>query len=262
MNRDEFWDDALKRYSDLVPEDESRRRMAESYFDGGVSMLQTVELAGRRPSISSFLKFAAKYQGTPFRALADFGGVEFAISYSDDFERIGVTGQTLAACMDGDHDAIRHVCRSALESMDEAQVLQRQGATHLASRGVVINPTAVKAFVLAVLDSRERYQYSEVIPELYFLLSQVLLPGETEAEKAERNIQLRTWAELLGWAYRHKHGEYPSYRKLAKILGVAPSTISRMFENVEQFELMASKFGMFGEDPSEHPALTQIYPDL
>lgn len=262
MNSDKFWEEVAELYSDVEIDDDARQKMVETYYDGGVSLQQILELGRRRPSIPSFLRFSEKHKETPFRAIWDFGGLEFVISYSADFEKIGVTGQALATCMDGDPDAIRSVCRKTLSSMNSADELRQRGETHLASRGVVINPTAVKAFILAVLDARERYQYHEVIPELYFLLAQVLLPGETEAKKAERNSDMKAWALMLSWAYHHKHGKYPSYRKLAKLIGVAPTTISRMFESIEQFELRASQFGFKSIDPSEHPALIDIYPTL
>lgn len=243
-------------------DDEVRKMMMAAYYDGGVSDLQVRELGPEWPTIGKFLDFSERYKGIPFRAISEFGGLEFVFAYETHFENIGVTGRDLAKCMDGDTDAIRLVCRAMLESMDSAQRHRERGESHLVSRGIVINTTAVKAFILAALDARERYQESEVVPELYFLLAQVLFPGEPDADKARRSQELKHWASFLAWAYHYKHGSFPSYRKLAKLIGVAPSTISRLFVSQEDFENRATVHSIHGGDASAHPVLNEIYPHL
>jgi DNA-binding MarR family transcriptional regulator len=243
-------------------DEETRKLMTECYYDGGVSRFQTLEFGKEWPSIKKFLDFSERYAGVPFRSLSNFGGLEFVFAYEAHFEKIDVTGDTLAACMDGDVDAIRNVCRKILASLDCARELKERGEAHLVSRGVVVNSTAVKAFILAALDARERYQKSEVIPELYFLLAQVLFPGEPDAEKARKNSELKEWASLVAWGYHHKHGRYPSYRKLANLFRVAPSTISRLYESQADFEDSARRSSFGGKDASAHPALKGIYPYL
>ena len=243
-------------------DDETRKWMIETYYDGGVSSFQIVELGHKQPGIKAFLDFSEKYEGVPFRAISSFGGIEFAFDYESHFAKIDVTGLDLATCMDGHTDAIRLVCRKILASMDSAKQLKESGEVHLASRGLVINPTAVKAFILAVLDARERYQQTEIIPELYYLLSQVLLPGEPDVEKIRQSKDIKMWASLLAWAYHSKHGSYPSYRKLSQLFGVAPSTISRLFKGQEDFEKCATRISASHEDASKHPALRDIYPRL
>lgn len=243
-------------------DDDIRKEMINSYHDGGVSALQVRELGGKRPSIEIFLNFSDQFEGAPFRAISEFGGLEFVFDYAKHFEGIGISGRDLALCVDGDTDAIRSVCREILKSMDSAKHHRQRGETHLVSRGIVINSTAVKAFILAALDARERYQEPEIVPELYFLLAQVLFPGEPDVEKARQSGGLRYSASLLGWAYHDKHGHYPSYRKLATLLNVAPSTISRLFEGQEDFEKSASWHAVLGYEASKHPSLSNIYPHL
>jgi len=242
--------------------DEIHAAMVKSYYDGGVSAPQIIELGGERPEISDFLEFSSKYEGVPFRSLWTFGGVEFAFNYEEDFTKTGISGDILARCVDADSEAIRFVCKAILISLSEAKTLFKEGNTQLASRGLTLNPAATKAFILASLDAKERYQVDEIIPELYFLLSQVLFPGKPEAEKVERSNNLGTMSTFIAWAYKHKHNNYPSYRTLAKLLDVEPSTISRMFESRVEFEKSVDRHGGFGTDPSTHVALKNIYPNL
>lgn len=239
--------------------EEVHKEMMECYYDGGVSITQKIELGSKRPEISDFLHFSSKYTGIPFRSLWTFGGLDFVFAYEEDFKKIGVSGDALASCVDGKSDAIRFVSRAILESFDQAKTLIKGGKTQLASRGLTVNPAAVKAFILATLDAKERYQVDEIVPELYFLLSQVLFPGEPEVDALEASKNLKHSSAYIAWAYQHKHKTYPSYRALAKLFNVAPSTISRLFESRDEFEAMVDVHSTFGTDPSTSKALKNIY---
>lgn len=242
--------------------EEIHKAMIGSYYDGGVSASQVMELGNSRPEIDNFLKFSSKYEGIPFRSLWTFGGIDFVFSYEEDFKKIGISGDVLAGCMDADSEAIRIVCRAILKSLAEAKTLFKEGNTQLASRGLTLNPAATKAFILASLDAKERYQVDEIVPELYFLLSQVLFPGKPEVEDLEQSKSLKSGATYIAWAYEHKHKVYPSYRTLAKLLGVAPSTISRMFDSRVEFKQAVDRQNIFDKDPSTEPELKNIYPHL
>lgn len=238
--------------------DEVRKEMIEAYSDGGVSQFQQVHLGTRRPSIARFLEFAEKCQGIPYRTLWTFGGLEFVFDYQADFEKIGIDGQTLAGCMDADPDLIRQVSLKLLKSLAETQEREKSGETQMVSRGLSVSLTAVKGFICAVLDAQERYFWYEPIPEFQFLLSYVLFPGEPEVDSARLSHDLKMNAALIAWGYRHKYGKLPSYRKLAELFNVAPSTISRLFGDEVEFDRCASAFSLT-DDASSHPALAGIY---
>lgn len=242
--------------------EEIHKEMLESYYDGGVSERQSMELGFERPEIAKFLQFSVKYEGVPFRSLWTFGGLEFVFAYEEDFKKIGVSGDALARCVDGNSAAIRFVSRSILESFVKANTRIRSGETQLASRGLTVSPAAVKAFILATLDGKERYQVDEVVPELYFLLSQVLFPGKPEVYALEASNNLKYYSAYVAWAYKHKHKAYPSYRVISKLLKVAPSTISRLFESRAEFERLVDNNDFFGADPSSVEDLQNIYPLL
>jgi hypothetical protein len=212
--------------------------------------------------IAQKLLIFLKYEGVPFRSLWTFGGLEFVCAYEEDFKKIGISGDALASCVDANSEAIRFVCRAILSSLSEAKTLIKEGNTQLASRGLTLNPAATKAFILASFDAKERYQVDEVVPELYFLLSQVFFPGKPEVEDLEQSKYLKFRSLTIASAYQHKHKIYPSYRVLAKLFHVAPSTISRMFESRVEFKQEVDQHNIFGTDPSTDEALKYIYPDL
>lgn len=240
--------------------DEVRKEMFDAYSDGGISQFQQIELGTRRPSLGKFVEFAEKCEGIPFRTLWTFGGLDFVFDYEQDFKKIGIDGQTLAGCMDAEPDLIRQVCLKVLKSLNEAQERAKSGQTQMVSRGISISLTAVKGFVCAVLDAQERYFRYEPIPEFQFLLSYILFPGEPEVDAARSSNDLKMYAGLIAGAYRHKHGKLPSYRKLAELFNVAPSTISRLFENEAEYDRCATI--VLISDPSSHPALRGIYHHL
>jgi hypothetical protein len=228
-----------------------RKNMIETYLDGGVSVPQQLELGETRPEIGKFLEFVQKYEGVPFRAIWSFGGSDFCFNYHAEFEKFDISGQALAGCMDADTEIIRKTCRKILAAIQESREQSESGNTHLVSRGIGISSTAVRAFILATLDAKERYGNNEIIPELYFLLSQALFPGEPEVEATRLSTELKIRCGVLACAYRFKHGKYPSYRKLANVLDVAPSTISRMFEKREELEAIAETFSSLVDDPGD-----------
>lgn len=210
--------------------------MLESYRDGGVSQKQLLELGNRRPKIADFLRFVSDNEGVPFRSIWMFGGLEFVFDYEAHFEKIGVEGSLLASCMEGNSQAVRKACRMILQALGEAERLTQVGETQIVSRGLGVSHTAVKAFILGILDAKERYKIQEVIPELYFLLSIMLFPGEPEADSLRKSKDLKLYSSRVGSQYLNTYKIFPSYRQLAKILDVAPSTISRLFESRGEFE--------------------------
>lgn len=242
--------------------EDDRTSMIEAYLNGGVSSKQILELGEDRPEISKFLAFSRAYESVPFRSLWNFGGIEFCFSYEAEFMKIDIDGQTLARCMDADTEVVRSTCRKILTSMQASREQIELGETHLVGRGIAVSTTAVKAFILATLDAMERYGNKDVIPELYFLLSQVLFPGKPEAEAVRSSANLKQFCGVLAWAYNFKYGKYPSYRKLSKILNVAPSTISRMFASTDELETTAKCYALLSDDPRDLTYLKNIYPSL
>jgi hypothetical protein len=242
--------------------EEIRAEMMEAYFDGGVSRHQLAELGEERPDIARFLSFSSEFEGVPFRALWTFGGLEYVSNYVKEFEKIAIDGAILASCMDGNSDAIRTVCRQVLVSIDEASRLRETGETQLVSRGRAVSLTAVKAFILAVFDAKERYQVDEIIPELYYLMSLILFPGQPEAMAANASNELQGRSAYFAWAYRHKHKKLPSYRRIAKQFNVAPSTISRLFKNHDEFDALVGLYESIAGDQVDLAKLEKIFPNL
>ncbi len=81
-------------------------------------------------------------------------------------------------------------------------------------------------------------------------------------EALRESEELKINSTYIAWAYHHKYKIYPSYRQIAKLFNVAPSTISRLFESRDEFENMVNLHYHFGEDPSIAPSLKDIYPAL
>jgi hypothetical protein len=214
--------------------DEDRAKMAETYWDGGVSSIQTAELGTTRPTIRNFLAFCEKYNDVPFRSLSSFGGLEFVFSYFEEFESYGISGDLLAHCVDGDPESIRTVSRRVLEVLADAEDDGRKGKRHLVSRKESLSPTSIRAFILAALDAQERYGQFEPIAEFLFLLSIILMPGIPEAEDRRRSAELKSYCGFIADAYYCKFSKLPSFRWIAKKLDVSPSTVSRLFNGPEE----------------------------
>ena len=189
------------------------------------------------PEIDEFLKWSEENEGYRFRTLSLGGGLEFVFSAQSAFEAIGVGGGDLASSVDGNPRAIRRVCRLVLRHLHEMGVRADQGETQQVSRNLKISPALVRGYILASLDGMERYDRYQPIPELHYLLKLMLLPGIPAFEK-NRIASNRKFKTLFRAAeIYHRTGSVPGMRECAKLFNIAASTISRMFDSHEDYEI-------------------------
>jgi|TARA_B100000446_G_scaffold131205_1_gene123206 hypothetical protein len=192
------------------------------------------------PEIEEFLNWSEKAEGFKYRVFAQSGGLEFVFSVQDEFERIGVKGEALVSCVDGNPHAIRLVCRKILRHFAEVGVRADKGETALVARKVQISTAIVRQFVLASMDGMERYDWYQPVPELHYLLKLMFMPGIPLTERRRRAEDTRYFSLFVAAAHFHKTGIAPSIREVAARLGVAPSTLSRMFDGPEDFTKQAT----------------------
>ncbi len=190
----------------------------------------------KNPGALSFLKWAKERTGFQYRALINHGGLEFVDSTYKIFENFNVSGEELASCMDGNIPIIQGVCRKLIFQIGNAKELSKQGESHLIGRKLEPSRAAIHEFILATLDAMERYDQYQPVPELHYLLGLILSPGVSQFEKSRISQDFGFLCEMVAASEYHRMKAVPSYRELARRFGVAPSTISRMFENRMDFE--------------------------
>lgn len=202
--------------------------------------------------INEFLKWSKDFEGYRYRTLADQGGLEFVYAAENDFKEFDVSGQDLAGCVDGDCKSIREVCRKILSHIAKARTLEKQGESHLVSRNLEPSRAAIHAFILAAFDGMERYQTYQPIPELHYLLKEILSPGVSALEKAIRAENRKHSVLFLASEIYKVSGDIPSLRTCAQAMRLSPSTVSRMFDGVEDYEANVKRWASFRKSLVKH----------
>ncbi len=195
--------------------------------------------------ISAFLEWSEQYTGYQYRTLVQHGGLEFVYATEEAFKTFGISGQELAGCVDGDLRSIRNTCRKILRQLETAKNLESKGQTHLISRKLEPSKAAVHMLVLAAFDGMERYDSYRPIPELHYLLKELLAPGVPTLEKARKANQFRSNALFIAAEALQETGKIPSMRRIAEISGRNVSTVSRMFGSTDEYERDVHSFHRF-----------------
>lgn len=185
-------------------------------------------------SIKSYLELREDYPGLhiPIRRLGGFDSIR---PLADRLKAFGVQELTVAGVMDADHDCIEEVALILLRELDRERDLAGAGLSQLQSRGMTPATSTCFAFVCICFESMEWADNPQNISALHFLLQQLLLPGKPDL-KVELDRDHFRWTVVLNAALIcFERGKPPSFREMAKRLGRAPTTISRLFDNPDAF---------------------------
>lgn len=191
-------------------------------------------------SISSYLKLREKYpeQHIP---IYRFGGFDSIFPLHDELSKFGIDGKLIAGVMDADPDCIDLLCLKLLGLLEKERAAKADGATQLQSRRLAPSRSSYCILVCLCFEAMDRYDDSQAASSLGFLVQQLLLPGLTDFQKEMRKRQLRQNAIDAG-AHLLAIGRRPTMRKVATMLDVAPSTISRLFAGEAAFLVESERF--------------------
>jgi hypothetical protein len=179
--------------------------------------------------------------------------IEFA--YADhgleDFE---ISHDLLAEALTGNRAAISELSLVLLEHIVARDRAERHGATHLASRGLVMGDGMVNQIVNRMIDGLIDADNPRLPSDLVILIRHQTGGVQSEWEK-ERKAQERESAALFLALELAMKGEAPTARRLGQALGVNPSTVVRWFqkgalENFKKLAQMAAHGSVKQVDPT------------
>lgn len=180
------------------------------------------------PSIRNYLEIREKH---PRREPPNifFAGIDPLFAMQEDLQKWKIDSALVAATMDADREAIDTLSLNLLALMCDRQDLEQAGETHIQSRGIGIPDRLIDYLIVIMFEAMEQYGEPHAVGSLNFLVRQ-RLGGQRMAmhqayEKKSRKefvIRAMTSARRLGWD--------TSLRDIAGILGMQPSSISRLFE--------------------------------
>jgi hypothetical protein len=204
-------------------------------------------------SIDAYLSLRKKY---PNKHIPIFrlGGLDYIFILDEWLKDFNINGLLIAGVMDADHESIDKLCLKLLKYMASEETLKKTGASHLASRRIVPTTSMISYLVLICFEAMERYDEPMNVSSLNFLLQKLLASGVTELEKGLKKQEFRLRVIGVG-ASLVANSKTPSMRQVASILGVAPSTVSRLFNGPADFALEARSLKELRERISGKPFL-------
>jgi hypothetical protein len=188
---------------------------------------------------------------------AIYGGIDHAYRLEDDLKRFGIDIGLYVHTLDANEAAISELSLQLLENMILAQSLERQGETHLASRGRIIPDHLINWLTCSMLDALS-WTGSLYIPrDLIVLARSRLIPGQSDIEKTVDTRERKSHAAIVAGQMLVKKMK-PSFRGVAKLLRVQPSTVKRWFASEQEFMDLARDWEKFYAPGGLHDELKSI----
>ena len=179
------------------------------------------------PSIENYVRLKRSNPDFEF-GVAVIGGMEWFFANKENFEAIGIKPEIAVGILDADFDCITEVCLVLMELLIERKRLGDAGESHVSSRDPLKRDSFVNYLIKVMVDALEWNKECFIPGALVVLIRHQLGTEKTAWEttaKAHDKRQRAIWiaAELMA------KGQEPSYRKIASIMGVKPSTVMRWF---------------------------------
>lgn len=172
-----------------------------------------------------------------------FNTLEFAYADHglDDFE---IESGLLYEALTGNRPAICELSLTLLELIAAREQAERNGATHLVSRGIAISDAMVNQLINRMIDGLLDSEDPRLPTDLVILIRHQTGGVEYDWEKEEKARKRQSAATELAVDLALK-GEVPTARVLAHALGVNPSTVVRWLPegSLEQLRALAQMVG-------------------
>lgn len=186
-------------------------------------------------SVKAYFLLREKYPTyhIPMKRVADF---DLIFRWETEFEHFGVDSRDIAGTLDGNPECIDRVCVCLLKAMETGHLLEAQGESHLASRSLSPKDSAVLAYAIACFETFDLHDCYQPISSLNFLLQQLVLRGTPQIVTEGRSINRKFDVLSVASTCLERDGDVPSMRTVAGLMGVTPSTISRMFKDHDDYQ--------------------------
>lgn len=175
------------------------------------------------------------------------GGMDQLMFMEPELRKFSFDPQMVAGVLDADPEAISALSLQILERMIEARDLARSGQTHLTRRGLVVPDKLINWLIACMLDSLSWTDELYIPRDLIVLIRERLGGSNLEYEQASAAHQKR-WSAIIVGGQLKARGIEPSFRMLAKILKVSPTTVMRWFPDGEFEEEIARVSTWFDEN--------------
>lgn len=208
-------------------------------------LFQLQERFDEDPSIVNYValrRFAPGYDTEVFL----FAGLDPFGALGQELEKAALDRVLVCGALGGNDRDIDELCLQLMERLIERKQLEVMGATHLQSRGRCVSDALVNCLIVSMVEVLQQ-DGMDPKPSLVLLVREQLNGANAEILKSATKSDGKRRAVFLGMQLRRR-GEQPTIRKIAEIMGVQPSTVSRWFTDgdyLEQVERLEKSFVTF-----------------
>jgi len=180
------------------------------------------------PTIENYVKLRRANPSAEIE-VGVIGGFESMFYMREELERYGIDPDLLGGILDADQDAIGEISLRLMEKVIEARQIEKAGETHLIRRGLAIPERLVDWAICCSLDSLSWNDELTIPRDLIVLIRERLGGSNPQYEKEGEVRNNKLDAEMIAGQLMAQ-GVIPTFKILARALGVAPSTVKRWFE--------------------------------
>lgn len=216
---------------------------------GGYSALS--KTYKKNPSIELYVKLRRQNPDAEIE-VSIIGGMEQLFFLGPELKKYGFDPSIVVSVMDANQKAMSELSLQLMEKMLEAKKLARSGKTHLSRRGLAVPDKLINWLTACMLDALSWNDDLYIPRDLIVLIRERLGGSNPEYEKASHANEMR-WAAITIGAQLQASGIKPSFRTLARILNVAPSTVKRWFPNNDFAHEVERLLGWFDKDGKPQP---------
>lgn len=198
------------------------------------------------PTIEHYVKLRRENPNSEIE-VAVIGGMDQLLFMEPELRKFGFDPQMVASVLDADLEAISEISLQIMEKMIEARDLARSGQTHLTRRGLAVPDKLINWLIGCMLDALSWTDELYIPRDLIVLIRERLGGSNLEYEQASAAHQKR-WSAIIVGGQLKAQGIDPSFRMLARLLKVSPTTVMRWFPDGEFDEEIARVSTWFDEN--------------
>jgi hypothetical protein len=164
-----------------------------------------------------------------------FFSFDVMLLLDEELRKHSINPRLVAGVLDGNDLKLDELCLQIMESLEARRVLEKQGRTQLQARNEAIPDSLIDFLIVFALEACE--QEGLVPPASLVILTRERLGGSNPA-RYERYTVSQKKHTAVSLAIAHlKMGLDISIRRVAKEMGVQPSTVKRWFpdDNFEEY---------------------------
>jgi hypothetical protein len=208
----------------------------EFHLDGRKRRKPIGNAGDRQSAIDDYLLFLER--GDPGFFLQT-GAIQFDHLDKDLLSRSALCADDFFEATNGDQAAITRICRAFLISLKMERQFREDGETHNAIRKRVLPHALIDQFICDMISSASMAKKPSISNVLLGLVFFRLLPGQRSLQRQwDRQSRPIEAADIAGTMIIQ--GKRPSFRKVARQMGVHPSTVLRWFGTPDEFHAQAA----------------------